>query len=167
MEERLIQYPAQEQQKQCQNTVSLVCTSTYSVHISMTEYVLACTTLGLDVMSCRCTPAIVEGMPVHLTWPIWGQVRQQTQACLASEVQAYTTRAISRTSLFITKRSGYILRRYQYVLVCTQYIQVCTDMHQIQTIIYLHIMKYYRCTPHGDQRGVLNPSLAGQVKITV
>ena len=40
MEERLIQYPAQEQQKQCQNTV---CTSTYSVHISMTEYVLACT----------------------------------------------------------------------------------------------------------------------------
>ena len=40
MEEQLIQYPAQEQQKQCQNTV---CTSTYSVHMSMTEYVLACT----------------------------------------------------------------------------------------------------------------------------
>ena len=88
------------------------------------------------------------------------------------DIQAYRTQAISRTSLFITKLLEYILRRYQYVLVCTQYILVCTDMHQIQTSIYIHIMKYYRCTPqrpqhgstveHGDQRRVSNPSLAGQ-----
>ena len=64
--------------------------------------------------------------------PAWLQTRKV-------DVQAYTTRAISRTSLFITKLSEYILRRYQYILVCTQDIQVCTN---------IHIMKYYRCTPH-------------------
>ncbi len=56
-----------------------------------TQPTLWATTLGPDVPSCSCTPAIVEGMHVHPTWPTWAQVHQQTQACLASkvDVQAY------------------------------------------------------------------------------
>ena len=50
-----------------------------------TQPTLWTTTLGQDVPSCSCTPAIVERVHVHPTWPTWAQIHQQTQACLASE----------------------------------------------------------------------------------
>ena len=76
------------------------------------------------------------------------------------DVQGYRTQAISSTSLFIIK--------------LLQYILLCTDMHQIQTSLYIHLMKYHCRTPqhgstveHGNKGRVMNPSLAGDVEITV
>ena len=86
------------------------------------------TTLGSDVMSCRCTPAIVEGMPVHQTWPIWGQVRQQTQACLASEGWC--------PSIHNQSNFSHQPVHHKTIRVHTKKIPVCTSMHPVHTGMY-------------------------------
>ncbi len=76
------------------------------------------------------------------------------------DVQAYMTRAILGISLFFTEQSEYILS--------------CTCSYSVRTNIYMYNMDYYRCTPkhgtlveHGDQGRVTNPSLEGNVQITI
>ena len=134
------------------------------------------TTSGPDVPSCSCTPAIVERVHVHLAWSTWAQDHQQTLACLASEGPRPRWHIPSN---FLQKPV-----HHPNIRVHTQIVQVCTQMNPVHTIIYCYILntnksihifiKFYRCTPHhgwtvehGDQCRVLNPCLAGQVKITV
>ena len=89
------------------------------------------TTLGPDVPPCRCTPAIVEGMPVHLTWPKGGQVRQQTQAWLSSE--GWRPR-LQNPSNFSHKPV-----HHKTITVHTKKMPVCTTMNPVHTVMYWYV----------------------------
>ncbi len=124
------------------------------------------TNVGPDVPSCICTPATVAGMPEYWTWTIGVQANQQTQSCLASE-DWYPR--IQNPNNFSHKPVP-----QKSISIYTGIDQVCTNMYWVRTGIYMHIMEYYRYTPHhattvehGGQGRVANPSLTGQVEITV
>ena len=86
------------------------------------------------------------------------------------DVQAYMTRAIFRKCLLNTESSEYILSTDAYVLGYS-----CMYWYVLSTYAYVHAsMVYYRGTPkheltveHGNKGRVTNPSLAGDVEITV
>ena len=89
------------------------------------------------------------------------------------DVQANMTREILRKSLLNTESSKYIPSTEACVLRCTQW--MCTSWDVLSTYQYIRAsMVYYSGTPehrstveHGNKGRVTNPSLAGDVEITV
>jgi hypothetical protein len=106
---------------------------------------------------------------MYLTWPIGGQVREQTQSCLALEGSRPTMHNQSNFShkpvhhRTIRLHPEYRLQMSSMYHVCTQYI-----------LLYACNMECYGGAPqhgskveHDDKGRVTNPSLAGDVEITV
>ncbi len=81
------------------------------------------------VPSCKCTLATEARMPVYLTWPIWEQVREQTQSCLASESWC--------PSIHYPSNCVHKPVHHQTIRAHTKYILACTCLYSVRTNIYI------------------------------